>query len=302
MTETYRSSDSYNVESTREPGVRPLRTIRENRQLAQRASAAIQAERRRQEQRLGRERIAEDRRLVRAGLRFVSDYTPPSVVPDSATCLSFVDCELRHAQAYTRWKRGYLARGRPRDEVDRRAMTRANEGYWELVESEVGTLYLNVAALQAVAFILGGAPLWVRMGDLGWTRGAPGGPPPPKDWDIACFLLAVRVNALSDPAGRTRYERQGSACWLKPHDLLGHYERLALDRLPAEARLKPNSSISPSGARYYAWSDLLASHTSVYLTGLPMGFNSLKKLVRLMVGAWVDGGRDLSLPWKSLGS
>jgi len=216
--------------ATRDPN-RPLRTVREARQRAQKISAHVQAETRRRALEVAYERVTEDRRLTQAGLQFVREFVPPAVVPAGAPCIAATECRVPHG------------------------------------------LYVNVATLQAVTFVLGRPPLWVRAIGTFWE-----GPPPRGAWDCDYFTVAIRV---PPPNGRGRLP-WGTCYYMKPPDLLSHGERQPFHNLPAST---------------VPWADLLREGP-IYLTGLPT--LGLRKFVRRAIGTWVILDRPYTLPWAPL--
>jgi hypothetical protein len=144
-------------------------------------------------------------------------------------------------------------------------------------------LFVNVAALQAVTYILGGAPLWVRRIELAWDAPRDHRVPPVSAWDAAeWFTVAIRVER-HDMFGGGAFFR-GTRYYLKPLDLLSHRDREPLTDLPAAT---------------VPWASVLAEDAA-YVTGLPT--LNLKKFVRWAIGGWVQLDRKYEIPWATWSS
>jgi hypothetical protein len=195
------------------------------------------------------EQILRDRQLTTEGIKFVSQYRPggpPAVdFPAGLYVEDAAEYRARHRAQYSAYRRGYIDLN-PTTGHQQRALQAAYKAYERFCVSEsltaggppdphAVTTYINLDALQAVSYMLGRAPLWVRTIRTGYDVSEPlkfGGPAPAKTWQHGFWVLGMR-DTPGHPFAGDRSVRFASTWYLKPLDLADHFARQARVDLPA---------------------------------------------------------------------
>jgi hypothetical protein len=243
------------------------------------------------------EQILRDRRLTAEGIKFVAQYRPGDLsavdVPIGLHVEDAATYRARHRAQYSAYRRGYLETN-PTTGHQQRATRAACDAFERFRVSEsltagglsnprAATTFINLDALQAVSYMLGRAPLWVRTIVTGYDLSSTtefAELAPAEVWQAGFWVLGMRDTPFSPLAG-DRLTRSARLFYLKPYDLTSHSTRRERADIPASAVL---------------WQDVLDLRPLVALTGLPIGL-PLKRAVRWLVGSWVATGRTRTLPW-----
>ena len=167
------------------------------------------------------DQIIRDRYIAAAGMYFVSRYEPPEVaLPDGVPVVDAAECRARHLAEYELYDRNYIHQ---REGATRKTL-RAFDRFVQFITAErardgMYTTFLNVAALQAVAYFLGGAPAWCRQVTPTLITKVPTGPPPDEAWPHGVFVLGLRLQNFGrvDSYGYWRSGRRTSSSpWTSP--------------------------------------------------------------------------------------